>query len=144
MDLQASSASRPMCSAIASTIRASSRPACATPASSGPTRRISAGQPDDWDHATRLELAVLGRDEDTATSALENALAAVREKWEPESTARNLRLIRRCREKRGEPLAWAAALERAPTSARRRSARNRRALVRRTRQLGVCVRPVAR
>jgi hypothetical protein len=74
-------------------------------------RRISAGQPDYWDHATRLELAVLGRDEATATDALENALAAMREKWEPESTARNLRLIRECRSKRGETLAWAADLE---------------------------------
>lgn len=76
-------------------------------------RRIATGQPDYWDHATRLELAVLARDESTATAALEDALAAVREPWEPESTARNLRLIRQCREQRGAPLAWAAALERA-------------------------------
>ena len=77
-------------------------------------RRLCAGQPDYWDHATRLELAVLGRDEVTATDALQNALAAVREKWEPETTARNLRLIRirQCRDKRGEPLLWAAELER--------------------------------
>lgn len=76
-------------------------------------RRIAASRPDYWDHATRLELAVLARDEGTASAALEDALAAVREPWEPESTARNLRLIRQCREQRGEPLAWAAALERA-------------------------------
>ena len=75
-------------------------------------RRVRAGQPDYWDHATRLELAVLGRDEETATDALQNALAAVREKWEPETTARNLRLIRQCRDQRGEPLGWAAELER--------------------------------
>ena len=75
-------------------------------------RRIHAGHPDYWDHATRLELAVLGRDEETATDALQDALAAVREKWEPETTARNLRLIRQCRAQRGEPLVWAAALER--------------------------------
>lgn len=75
-------------------------------------RRIAAGRPDYWDYATRLELAILGRDEETATSALESALAAVREKWEPESTARNLRLIRECRERRGEVLSWAATLER--------------------------------
>ena len=75
-------------------------------------RRISAGQPDYWDHATSLELAVLARDEEIAMSALGDALAAVREKWEPESTARNLRLIRQCREKRGEPLLWTAELER--------------------------------
>lgn len=81
-------------------------------------RRIKAGQPDYWDHATRLELAVLARDEATAHDALADALAAVREKWEPETTARNLRLIRECRECResseghGESPAWAAALER--------------------------------
>ena len=75
-------------------------------------RRVSAGQPDYWDHATRLELAVLGRDEETAADALANALAAVREKWEPESTAKNLRLIRECRAGRGESLAWADELER--------------------------------
>ncbi len=74
-------------------------------------RRISAGQPDYWDHATRLELAVLGRDEDGAADALAHALAAVREKWEPESTAKNLRLIRECRARRGESLDWAQALE---------------------------------
>jgi hypothetical protein len=74
-------------------------------------RRISAGQPDYWDHATRLELAVLGRDEDVAADALAHALAAVREKWEPESTAKNLRLIRECRARRGESLDWAQALE---------------------------------
>ena len=76
-------------------------------------RRIAASRPDYWDHATRLELAVLARDEGTASAALEDALAAVREPWEPESTARNLRLIRQCREQRGEPLGWAATLERA-------------------------------
>ena len=75
-------------------------------------RRVRAGQSDYWDHATRLELAVLGRDEATATDALQNALAAVREKWEPETTARNLRLIRQCRDSRGEPLVWAAEFER--------------------------------
>ena len=75
-------------------------------------RRIHAGHPDYWDHAARLELAVLGRDEETATDALRTTLAAVREKWEPEATARNLRLIRQCRARRGEALVWAAALER--------------------------------
>jgi hypothetical protein len=75
-------------------------------------RRISAGQPDYWDHATRLELAVLGRDQSAAESALANALAATREAWEPESTARNLRLIRETRERRGEAMGWPSELER--------------------------------
>jgi hypothetical protein len=38
-------------------------------------------------------------------------LAAVREVWEPETTARNLRLIREARTRRGSPLAWAAEVE---------------------------------
>jgi tetratricopeptide (TPR) repeat protein len=74
-------------------------------------RRIAAGKPDYWDHATRLELAVLARDEATATAALADALAVAREAWEPETTARNLRLIREARERRGDPVPWAAALE---------------------------------
>jgi len=70
-------------------------------------RRIAAGKPDYWDFATQLELAVLGRQQARAASALGRALAAVREKWEPETTARNLRLIREARERRGERIAWA-------------------------------------
>ncbi len=76
-------------------------------------RRIAAGQPDYWDYATRLELAVLARDEQTALNALANALAAVRERWEPETTAHNLRLIREARERRGETVAWAKDIEEA-------------------------------
>jgi hypothetical protein len=74
-------------------------------------RRIASGKPDYWDHATRLELAILGHDEATAEDAAADALAAVRERWEPETTARNLRLIREARAKRGEVVAWADALE---------------------------------
>jgi hypothetical protein len=74
-------------------------------------RRIAAGKPDYWDHATHLELAVLGGDEAGAASALAAALAAVREPWEPETTARNLRLIREARERRAEPTPWAAEVE---------------------------------
>jgi MAP3K TRAFs-binding domain len=74
-------------------------------------RRIAGGKPDYWDHATRLELAVLARDEETATSALGDALAAVREAWEPETTTRNLRLIREARERRTEAVEWATEIE---------------------------------
>jgi len=76
-------------------------------------RRLATGKPDFWDHATRLELAVLGLQQAEAEAALGNALASVREKWEPESTARNLRLIRDARERRGEPVPWALAIEQA-------------------------------
>ncbi len=70
-------------------------------------RRIASGKPDYWDHATLLELAVLAKDQQKAESALADALAAVREPWEPETTARNLRLIREARERRKEPIEWA-------------------------------------
>jgi hypothetical protein len=84
-------------------------------------RRIAAGKPDYWDHATLLELAVLAKDEPAAGAALADALASVRESWEPETTARNLRLIREARERRGEPAAWAAEVE---AALRQRSARS--------------------
>jgi hypothetical protein len=74
-------------------------------------RRIAAGKPDYWDHATLLELAVLGKDEEAAANALSDALANVRESWEPETTARNLRLIREARERRQESVAWTAEIE---------------------------------
>jgi hypothetical protein len=58
-------------------------------------RKIQKGKPDYWDYATLLELAVLGCDQDSAAQALADALANVRKKWEPETTARNVRLIAR-------------------------------------------------
>ncbi|HBL27530.1 MAG TPA: DUF4071 domain-containing protein, partial [Acidobacteria bacterium] len=69
-------------------------------------RKIAAGTPGYWDFATRLELAVLRQDEARAAAALADSLACVREIWEPETTARNLRLIREAREARGEPVDW--------------------------------------
>lgn len=74
-------------------------------------RRVAAGAPDYWDHATLLELAVLARDQEAAAGALATAVAAVREPWEPESTANNLALIRRARERRGQSDAWAEDIE---------------------------------
>jgi len=74
-------------------------------------RRIERGDPDYWDHATRLELAVLGNDEDVGAASLAAALAAVREVWEPESTANNLRMIREARGARGESVPWADEAE---------------------------------
>ena len=74
-------------------------------------RRIAAGKPDYWDHATLVELGVLGNDEARAMAALARALAAVRESWEPETTARNLRLIRAARAGRGVDVPWARAVE---------------------------------
>jgi tetratricopeptide (TPR) repeat protein len=75
--------------------------------------RLEAGRPDYWDHATWLELAVLRKDQDEARAAAGNALAAVRESWEPDTTARNLRLIREARDRRNEPVPWAFEIEQA-------------------------------
>ncbi len=75
------------------------------------SRRIAAGKPDYWDHATRLELAVLAKNEQEASNALADALACIREPWEPETTARNLRLIREVRQQRSEILPWAHQME---------------------------------
>ncbi|HKW35259.1 MAG TPA: TRAFs-binding domain-containing protein [Candidatus Acidoferrum sp.] len=74
-------------------------------------RRIAAGKPDYWDHATLLELAVLAKDEQRAANTAADALAAVREGWEAETTARNLRLIREARECRQELVPWAKQIE---------------------------------
>jgi hypothetical protein len=74
-------------------------------------RRIDRGCADYWDHATRLELGVIARDEDEATAGAQAALAAVRERWEPRSTAKNLKLIRDARARSGEAIDWADALE---------------------------------
>jgi MAP3K TRAFs-binding domain len=74
-------------------------------------RRIVEGKPDYWDYASRLELAVLARDEDRAVQALGNALASAREVWERETTARNLRLIREARRARGDVSDWIEEIE---------------------------------
>lgn len=76
-------------------------------------RRIARGKSDYWDHATRLELAVIAGDEKKARSALASALAAVHEIWQPKTTARNLDLIREVRQRRGEDVAWLEILVKA-------------------------------
>jgi tetratricopeptide (TPR) repeat protein len=74
-------------------------------------RKIAKGEPDYWDWATLVELAVIGLDQNRAEEALSGALASIRERWEPETTARNLRLIREAREPRGAAPAWASEIE---------------------------------
>jgi hypothetical protein len=75
-------------------------------------RKIAAGEPDYWDYATLLEIAVLEKDQAGAEKALGDALVCIREKWEPETTIRNLRLIREARQKRNESVDWAEEIER--------------------------------
>jgi len=74
-------------------------------------RRTANDQPDYWDFATRLELSVLAEDRQGASKALADISLAIRESWEPEVTARNLRLIRQARERRGGKIAWIVKIE---------------------------------
>ncbi|GEO39716.1 hypothetical protein SAE02_38640 [Skermanella aerolata] len=74
-------------------------------------RRLAGRSPDYWDHATLLELAVLANDAAAAGDALTSALAAIREPWEPETSARNLRLIRDVRVQRGISADWIRTIE---------------------------------
>jgi hypothetical protein len=72
-------------------------------------RRIEKGQPDYWDYATLVELGVLAKDHAATRAALSQASARIREPWEPETTARNLKLILDRRTQRGEEgPAWVA------------------------------------
>jgi tetratricopeptide (TPR) repeat protein len=74
-------------------------------------RRRLEDDPDYWDQATRLELAIVSRDRTAAAVAATAALDVVRESWEPETTAYTLSLIREARALRGERLEWAEAIE---------------------------------
>jgi hypothetical protein len=74
-------------------------------------QRLKSKVVDYWDRATVLELAVLARDEADANKCLPDALAATRESWEPQTTARNLRLIREARIRRNEATDWIKTIE---------------------------------
>ncbi|HXP03116.1 MAG TPA: TRAFs-binding domain-containing protein [Stellaceae bacterium] len=74
-------------------------------------RRAQRPTADYWDQATMLELAVLAGDQDDAFAWTGNAVAAVREGWEAETTKRNLAMIRECRAARGADAAWIAEVE---------------------------------
>jgi hypothetical protein len=73
-------------------------------------RRIAGGNPDYWDHATLLELAVLAGDQQHAIAAMSNALAAIRDIFEPDTTANNLAMIFHAKERRGESEPWMAKI----------------------------------
>jgi tetratricopeptide (TPR) repeat protein len=68
-------------------------------------RRRLCGEPDYWDHATRLELAVVASDWDSASEALSDAIPSLDEPWKAETTANNLKLIADAREAAGIPTA---------------------------------------
>jgi tetratricopeptide (TPR) repeat protein len=65
-------------------------------------QKIKSGTPDYWDYATLVELYVIDKAWDRAEEALGQALTVVREKWEPETTAKNIRFIKEARLSRHE------------------------------------------
>lgn len=69
-------------------------------------QRLSGATPDYWDHATMIELAVLSNESKEAMKHLAKAVAVIREKWEPETTANNLKMIEQSREARGIDTSW--------------------------------------
>jgi hypothetical protein len=69
-------------------------------------RRVARGNPDYWDHATLLELAILAADQQKAVAALSDSLAAIRDIFEPDTTAGNLTLILEAKERRGQAEPW--------------------------------------
>jgi tetratricopeptide (TPR) repeat protein len=68
-------------------------------------------KPDYWDHATLLEIAALARDDDGMSERLADALAVVRERLEPQTTARNLKAIVEARAARNPPEAPSPTME---------------------------------
>ena len=64
-------------------------------------QRIRSGAADYWDYSILLQLATLSNEEAKGLDAMARCLARVREPWEPETTARDLRLIREARQRRG-------------------------------------------
>ncbi|MEM7352897.1 MAG: TRAFs-binding domain-containing protein [Acidobacteriota bacterium] len=69
-------------------------------------QRLKADQPDYWDHATLLELAILAADAVAARQACADALAVLQEPWQAASTASNIRMIRDSRCQRGVREPW--------------------------------------
>ncbi len=69
-------------------------------------QRLKGTKPIYWDYATLLELSVLESRKEESYKALSYSLAAVREPWEPQTTANNLKLIQAARQARGLREDW--------------------------------------
>ena len=67
-------------------------------------RRLESKRMDYWDHATLLEMAIIGKDYLKLDQCLMNivSLTPVPEPWQIETTARNINMIAGAREQRGE------------------------------------------
>jgi hypothetical protein len=75
-------------------------------------QKLRGAKPDYWDQATLVELSVLASQPQRAEDHLADALAALREPWEAETTARNLGLLVEARNKRGEDTGWIVGIVR--------------------------------
>jgi hypothetical protein len=73
-------------------------------------QRVETGTSDYWDFATLLELAVLGDNRQEADRHLRNARERVTETWQTETTANNLRLLQRYRQRRQQDVGWMGSL----------------------------------
>jgi len=69
-------------------------------------QRLKHKTPDYWDHATLLELDILGNDQNKALRDLNIAISSIREKWEPKTTANNLKLIANSRFQSNQDSQW--------------------------------------
>jgi len=74
------------------------------------SQRLNSSTPDYWEYATMLEISVLENEPEKSRKWLGKALADVRESWEPETTANNLKMILSARQKRGENIDWLKAI----------------------------------
>ena len=63
-------------------------------------------EPDYWDHATDLSLRVLEGNQSLALKALSCALAVARDPYEPQTTARDIKLLGEAAARRGVDAAW--------------------------------------
>jgi tetratricopeptide (TPR) repeat protein len=76
-------------------------------------QRLTKGQPDYWDYATLMELAILRKSEQKARDFAGKALAVIREDWERKTTLSTLQMILKARSRRGEEVGWLAEIEQA-------------------------------
>lgn len=65
-------------------------------------QRLASGAGDYWDHASLLEVAVLGDDLDTARSEAGECLAMNPAEWQIDTTIRNIEIIGRAKGEGGE------------------------------------------
>jgi hypothetical protein len=74
-------------------------------------RKIENGDPDYWDYATLMELALTANEPEQAKAALADALTRMREPWEPKTTLNNVGIIRQSLPEGHPVLSWIGEIE---------------------------------